>query len=283
VLAHEFPIRPICRVLAVASSRFYYQPRVREEAGRKAALVRLAEEWPTFGRPRVTAMLTREGFRVNHKRVGRLMRELELCARPPARKRRTTDSRQAFERWPNVVGGVDIVRPDQVWVSDITYIHLRTEFVYLAVVMDVFTRAIRGWHLSRNLDGNLTLTALQRALQGHTPEIHHADQGVQYANHGYVGLLRSLGCRISMATVGEPTENCYAERLVRTIKEEPIALTEYEGYADAHRQLGRFLDDIYQHKRIHSALVVHHTDHKGSICVRVRRACAVVTRHATIA
>jgi putative transposase len=254
VLAHEFPIRPICRVLAVAPSSFYYQPRVPEEAGLKAALVRLAGEWPTFGRPRLTAMLKREGFRVNHKRVGRLMRELGLCARPPARKRRTTDSRHAFARWPNLAVGLDIVRPDQVWVSDITYIHLRTEFVYLAVVMDVFTRAIRGWELSRNLDGNLTLTALQRALKGHTPEIHHSDQGIQYANDGYVGLLRSVGCQISMAAGGEPTENGYAERLVRTIKEEHIALTEYESYGDAYRQLGRFLDDTYQRKRIHSAL-----------------------------
>ena len=238
----------------MASSRVDYQPRVREEADLKAALLRLAEEWPTFGRPRLTAMLKREGFRVNHKRVGRLMRELGRCARPPARKRRTTDRKHACARWSNLVVGLDIVRPDQVWVSDIPYVHLRTEFVYLAVVMEVFTRVMRGWHLARHLDGNLTLTALQRALKGHTPEIHHSAQGGQYANDGYVSLLRSVGCQISMATVGEPTENGDAERLVRTIKEEHMALTESEGYADAYQQLGRFLDNLYQHKRIHSAL-----------------------------
>jgi putative transposase len=114
--------------------------------------------------------------------------------------------------------------------------------------------ARRGWHLSRNLDGSLALTALHRALKGHTPEIHHSDQAGQYAHDGYVALLRSVRCRISMAAVGEPTENGYAERLIRTIKEEHIALTEYEGEADAYQQLGRFLEDVYQHKRIHSAL-----------------------------
>jgi transposase InsO family protein len=147
-----------------------------------------------------------------------------------------------------------VTHPDQVWVCDITFIHVLAEDVYLAVIMDVFTRAIRGWHLSRSLDHQLTLTALQRALRTHTPEIHHSDQGVQYAATAYTDLLHAHGVQISMADIGEPTQNSYAERLVRTIKEEEVNLSEYEHYADALQQIGRFLDDVYMHKRIHSSL-----------------------------
>ena len=146
------------------------------------------------------------------------------------------------------------MRPDQVRVADITYIRLRRDFVYLAVVMDVFTRLIRGWHLGRDLAATLTRTALDRALQRHRPEVHHSDQGVQYAAAEYVRRLTSRGVSISMAAVGKPEENGFAERLMRTIKEEEVALTEYRDYADARRQLGRFLDDVYNRKRIHSSL-----------------------------
>ena len=120
--------------------------------------------------------------------------------------------------------------------------------------MDIFTRNIRGWHLERSLEGDLTLAALEQALRTSRPEIHHSDQGVQYAATGYVERLRGVGARVSMAAVGEPRENGYAERLMRTIKEEEVALTEYTDFADALRQLGRFLDDVYNRKRIHSSL-----------------------------
>ena len=149
---------------------------------------------------------------------------------------------------------LEITRPDQVWVADITYIRLRQEFVYLAVLMDVFTRNIRGWHLSRSLDQTLTSAALERALVVAVPEVHHSDQGLQYAATAYVERLKDLNVNLSMAAVGEPRENGYAERLMRTIKEEEVDLSEYHDFADAHRQIGRFLDDVYNVKRIHSAL-----------------------------
>jgi len=139
-------------------------------------------------------------------------------------------------------------------VADITYVRLRTEFVYLAVLMDVFTRTIRGWHLGRNLDQGLTLAALERALVVATPHIHHSDQGVQYAATDYVKRLQKLNVQLSMAAVGEPRENGYAERLMRTIKEEEVNLSEYHDFADAQRQLACFLDDVYNLKRIHSSL-----------------------------
>jgi transposase InsO family protein len=147
--------------------------------------------------------------------------------------RKTTDSQHDFPRYPNLVQGLEIVRPDQVWVSDITYIRLAHGFVYLAVIMDVFTRNIRGWHLGQSLDQTLTLMALQRALAHGQPEIHHSDQGVQYAATSYTQLLQSAQARMSMADVGEAWQNGYAERLMRTIKEEEVDLSEYLDYADA--------------------------------------------------
>ena len=149
---------------------------------------------------------------------------------------------------------LEILRPEQVWVSDITYIRLRDEFVYLAVVMDVFTRSIRGWHLGRSLDQGLTLRTLEQALLDHTPEIHHSDQGVQYAATAYTTRLQEVGVQMSMAEVGAAWQNGYAERLMRTIKEEEVDLSEYSDYADALKHIGRFLDEVYMLKRIHSSL-----------------------------
>ena len=147
-----------------------------------------------------------------------------------------------------------MVHPDQVWVSDITYVHLNDSFVYLAIVMDVFTRAIRGWCLSLAIDQQLTQDALLMALHDHKPQIHHSDQGVQYACSAYVDLLQLLGVRISMAAVGKAEENGYAERFMRTIKEEEVDLSEYRNFADANRQIGAFIQDVYMTKRIHSSL-----------------------------
>ena len=143
---------------------------------------------------------------------------------------------------------------NQVWVSYMHYIHLANGDVYLAVIMDLFTGCIRGWSLSRSLAQALTLNALERALQTGCPEIHHSDQGVQYASPKYVQVLQAHCVQISMAEVGEATQNAHAERLMRTIKEEEVNLSEYRDFDDARRRIGYFLDEVYQHKRIHSAL-----------------------------
>ena len=255
-LAKTYPIRVVCRLLGVPRSSLYYAARTvpDDEAMFKSALLDLAGEWPTYGYRRLTAMMRRLGWPVNAKRVRRWMDELGIHGAPPTRKRRTTNSNHAFPRYDNLVKNLEITRPDQVWVADITYIRLRRDFVYLAVLMDVFTRSIRGWHLSRSLDQGLTLAALERALVVAVPHIHHSDQGLQYAASAYVERLRQQGVTLSMAAVGEPRENGYAERLVRTIKEEEVDLSEYVDLADAQKQLARFLDDVYNLKRIHSAL-----------------------------
>jgi putative transposase len=255
-LVGDYPTRLVCRLLDFPRCRLYRASAddTSAEAPLREALQRLAGQWPTYGYRRLTALLRREGREVNGKRVRRLMTAMGIHGLLPVRRKRTTDSSHDFPRFPNLVEGLEVVRPDHVWVADITYIRLRRDFVYLAVVMDVYTRLIRGWHLGRDLAGELTRTALERALRRHRPEIHHSDQGVQYAATDYVDRLRQLECRISMAAVGKPEENGFAERLMRTIKEEEVDLSEYQDYADAARQLGRFLDAVYNQKRIHSAL-----------------------------
>jgi putative transposase len=254
LLRDHFPINTLCEVLGVARSSVYYAPRSDEDRPLRDALIEVAGRWPTYGYRRLTKQLQREGRVINSKLVRKLMHKLGIVGKAPQRKPRTTDSGHAYPRFPNLVEELEVTRPEQIWVADITSIRLRKEFVYLAVLMDVFTRRIRGWHLGRGLDQELTLVALRRALEGSCPEIHHSDQGVQYAATAYVELLTGREVKVSMASVGVPEENRYAERLMRTIKEEEVALSEDEDFADAQRQLGRFLDDVYNTKRIHSSL-----------------------------
>ena len=199
-------------------------------------------------------MLKRQGHGVNHKRVTRLMRELEVMGKPAVKRRRTTNSNHEFKRYPNLVMNLVVERPDQVWVGDITYIRLQHEFVYLAVLMDVFTRSIRGWHLARSMDVSLTMTALNKGLARGRPEIHHTDQGVQYAANEYVRVLQQQGVKLSMAEVGQAWQNGYAERFMRTSKEEEVDLSEYRNFTEAYEQIKQFLENVYMKKRIHSSL-----------------------------
>jgi putative transposase len=254
MLSQHCPIRQICRAVSCSLSSHYDQAEHRHEPALHAAIERLAGERPTYGYRRITALLHREQVPVNRKHMARLMCEMAIQRPGPARRPRTTASAHPYPRYPNLVQGLTIVRPDHVWVVDITYIRLQKEFVYLAVLMDVYTRALRGWHLSRHLDQDLTLTALRRALVQHRPDVHHSDQGVQYAATAYVQTLRALGVQISMAAVGEATENGDAERLMRTIKEEEVTLHGYTDFHEACQSLDHFLNDVYQHKRTHSAL-----------------------------
>lgn len=254
-LKEAYPLTAVCAVLDCARSGVYYAPQGRDdEPTLREAICRLAGAWPTYGYRRLTALLRREGWTVNAKRVRRLMRVMGLPVAVKRAQRRTTHSQHPYPRYPNRVQDLAVTFPDQVWVADITYIRLRHEFVYLAVIMDVYTRAIRGWHLGRALDQALTLTALRRALADHVPTIHHSDQGVQYAATAYTDLLSAHGVSISMATVGKPEENPFAERVIRTIKEEEVDLSDYHDYHDAYQQIGQFLEDVYMHKRIHSSL-----------------------------
>ena len=252
----SYSIRAACKVADLPRSSYYYQASEVEEDELVNAVKEIAGKFPTYGTRRITHQLRRFPYEihVNRKRVRRIMAQNKLLRPVKRAKKWTTDSQHPYPRYPNRVKDLEIKFPDQVWVSDVTYIRLHKEFVYLAIIMDVFTRAIRGWCLSRTLDQELTLAALKAALTKSCPGIHHSDQGVQYAAHAYVDLLKKHHIDISMAAVGKAEENGYAERVIRTIKEEEVDLSEYLDFADAARQIGYFIEDIYMTKRIHSSL-----------------------------
>jgi len=255
-LAAKYPISLLCDLLDVSRSSYYYEPLEIDESQIRLAIEEIAAEFPTYGSRRISAQLERTPFKLtaNRKRVQRLMKEMNIQCRVKKRTIHTTDSRHSFPRYPNLVRDLKIITPDQVWVSDITYIRLREEFIYLAIVMDVYTRIIRGWRLGSGLGVDLTIGALEKALSKACPQIHHSDQGVQYAAIAYTKRLLELGTQISMAEVGESAQNGYAERVIRTIKEEEVYLNEYANLEDARKQIGRFIEDVYQKKRIHSSL-----------------------------
>jgi putative transposase len=254
---HGYAVRPVCELLELPASSYYYHSHKETELCLRADLEQEAGQHPTYGSRRLTHQLRRKPYEyaVNRKRIQQLMRKMGLLRPVKRRKVRTTDSQHPYLRYPNLVKDLEITQPDQVWVSDITYIRLHSDFVYLAIILDVFTRAIRGWCLSRTIDQQLTLDALRAALdQPRAPQIHHSDQGLQYAAHAYVNLLKAHQVQISMAASGKAEENGYAERFMRTIKEEEVDLSEYNDFTDAYHQIGVFIQDVYMTKRIHSAL-----------------------------
>ncbi len=253
---YGYPVEVSCQAMELARSTYYYQTLERSEAQLVTDMEIVTGQHITYGTRRVTHQLRRAPFlyHINRKRVQRIMRQRGWLRALKRAKCRTTNSEHPYPRYPNLVEGLAITAPDQVWACDITYIRLGNGFVYLAIVLDIFTRAIRGWALGRSLEGELTLTALKVALQKGCPTIHHSDQGVQYAATTYVELLQAHHIHISMAAVGQAEENGYAERFMRTIKEEEVDLSDYHDFADAYEQIGRFIDDVYQTKRIHSSL-----------------------------
>jgi len=257
-LQADYPVKLLCDLLALPRSSWYLKAIERDEAPLQRAVEQVIEQFPTYGSRRVTHQLRRDNTKfktIGRKRVRRLLGEMGLKVRRRSVKKQTTDSRHAFPRYPNLVKELEIVRPDQVWVADITYVRLGDgSFVYLAILMDVFTRIIRGWALSRGLGVELTLAALERALCKAQPEIHHSDQGTQYAATDYVAVLKQRNVEISMAAVGHAEENGFAERVIRTIKEEEVDLNEYPDLISAKLHLRRFIDDVYHTKRIHSSL-----------------------------
>ena len=253
---NDYAVSRACRMLGLSRSNYYYTPPEPEDQRVEAAIRQVTEAYAAYGTRRVTAQLRRppHQLRVNRKRVQRIMRQKGWLRTVRKRTVRTTDSQHPYPRYPNLLRDLEMVFPDQVWVADITYIRLAQEFVYLAIVLDVFTRNVRGWCLSRLLDQELTLAALRMALEQRMPQIHHSDQGVQYAAQAYSDLLNGHHIQISMAAIGKAQENGYAERFMRTIKEEEVDLSEYRNFADAWAQIGHFIEDVYNRKRIHSAL-----------------------------
>lgn len=257
----EIPIERLCELMGVSRSWYYERPsageKVHKDVDLRDAIERIVLEFPGYGYRRVTAALRREGWSVNHKRVLRIMREESLLCQIKRRFKPTTDSAHAFGRYPNLIKDTEIDELDQAWLSDITYVRLPTTFCYLAAVLDAYSRKCVGWHLSRFIDTRLTLWALEMALATRRAAaglIHHSDQGVQYASSEYVLRLEEAGARISMAAVGNPYENAKAESFFRNLKMEEVYLKDYRDFEEAQENIGQFIEEVYNQKRLHSSL-----------------------------
>ena len=220
-------------------------------------LQRVALQWPAYGYRRITAELQRRGFEVNHKHVLRLMREDNLLCLRQRSFVVTTDSRHTLPVYPNLARDITPQAVNQLWVADITYIRLLSEFVYLAVVLDAYSRKVIGWGLGRTLEAELAVSALRMALVQRQPAaglVHHSDQGVQYASHSYTDLLNAHGIGISMSRKGNPYDNGACESFMKTLKYEELYRNEYRDIDDAYACIGEFLERVYNEQRLHSAL-----------------------------
>ena len=246
----------------VSRSSFYrfegdQPPQADADMDLRDAIHRIALEWSSYGRPRITAELRRQKWKVNPKRVYRLMREDNLLC---LRKRKfvvTTDSNHGRKIYPNLAAEMTLTGINQLWIADITYVRLEEEFIFVAVVLDAYSRRVIGWALDRNMEDELTLTALRMALaeRGAQPElVHHSDRGSQYASNDYTGLLHDNGIAISMSRKGNPWDNAACEAFMKTLKYEEVLRNEYRDLAEARRSIGRFLETVYNEKRLHSAL-----------------------------
>ena len=231
--------------------------REKRDMDLRDAIQRVALKWPSYGRPRITAELKRQGWKVGPNRVRRIMREDNLLC---VRKRKfmvTTNSNHDRKVYPNLKSEMELSRINQLWVADITYIRLEAEFVYLAVVIDAFSRRVIGWALDRTLEDDLPIEALRQALDQRQPApglVHHSDRGSQYASHDYTDLLKARGCQISMSHKASPWENGGCESWMKTLKYEEVFRQEYRDLAEARTCLDRFIDKIYNQQRLHSAL-----------------------------
>jgi transposase InsO family protein len=252
------PVNRMCRLLGFDRTRLYRAstPHSEAETALRDAIQRIALAMTDYGYRMVTKELHRQGWKVGTRRVRRIMREDNLlCLRKP--KSWIRYPKHGLPRHPNLAADFVPDGIDQLWVADLTYIRLRFGFVYLAVIMDAFSRRAIGWALGQTLEAELTVRALRMALRKRNPKrglIHHSDGGVQYAAYDYVDILREHGARPSMSRPGTPTDNASCERFIGTLKRAEIYLKDYEDFDDAEASIGRFIEVVYNHKRLHSML-----------------------------
>ena len=260
-LATPIPLLRLCALAEVSRAGFYRwrHPPPAEDADidLRDEIQRIALEWPCYGWRRMTAELRRRGWTVNHKRVRRILREDNLLC---LRRRKfvvTTDSHHNRPVYPNLAGELVPTGINQLWVADITYIRLEVEFVYLAVVLDAYSRRVIGWELDRTLEDDLSLAALCMALRSRTPAaglVHHSDRGIQYASGDYTNLLKGNKILISMSRKGNPYDNAICESFIKTLKYEEVYRQEYRDLPEARASVEQFIGKVYNQKRLHSAL-----------------------------
>lgn len=254
-------VAQMCQLVEVSRSGFYRHP-CRPDSGDadmelRDAIQRIALEFPNYGRPRMTKELHRRGWAVGPNRVRRIMREDNLLC---LRRRKfvvTTNSQHHLPVYPNQAKGMKLSGINQLWVADITYIRLEVEFVYLAVILDAYSRRVIGWALDRTLQDDLTIAALHMALRRRSPApglVHHSDRGVQYASHDYTGVLKENHIEISMSRKGNPYDNAACESFLKTLKYEEVYRQEYRDLQEARLSIEHFLERVYNEKRLHSAL-----------------------------
>ena len=254
-LKENYSINFLCQVLNCPRSSYYYQSQPGDDEPLVEAIEQILLRWPFYGYRRVLAQLQRQGWLTGETRVRRLLKQLNHTRSVGRVRVQTTDSHHNGHRFPNQLKGVTLTRPDQAWVADITFIRLGSRFIYLAVILDAYTRAVRGWALSHRLTAeSLTVPALFMALESGIPAIFHSDQGSQYAAWFHLEPLLALDVIISMSDTGQPSQNGLVERFIRTLKEEHVDYTEYTDFDDAVRQLRHWLEVEYMTERIHSAL-----------------------------
>lgn len=250
----------LCQMTGLSRASYYRwrAPRaVPVEMELRDAMQQIAVEFPAYGYRRITAELKRRSWGVNRKHVLRLMRQDNLLCLRRRKFLITTDSRHQLPVYPNLAREMTPTAVNQLWVADITYIRLRVEFVYLAVLLDAFSRRVIGWALGRTLEAELTVSALRMALRQRKPLpglVHHSDRGVQYACGDYTDLLRQHEIRISMSRTGNPYDNALAESFLKTLKYEQVYREEYRDWADAYASIGEFIEVVYNQRRLHSAL-----------------------------
>ena len=257
-------IRQMSKLLQVNRAGYYARRSAEgnlagesEQVALRDAIETLILEFPGYGYRRVTAALKRAGWQVNHKRVLRIMREESLLCHLKRHFVRTTDSQHGLPVYQNLIAGRAAQAPDEIWHADLTYIRLKSEFVYLACLIDAYSRRCVGWHLSRRMDAQLVLAALEQALSTRQIAqglIHHSDRGVQYASLAYVERLQNAGIKISMSAKGNVYDNAKAESFFKTLKQEEVYLKQYQTFQEVQDNIGQFLEAVYNTKRLHSSL-----------------------------
>ena len=252
-LQQEYSVREICQTLGFNRSSFYYHPQEDpSEELLRSEIEKLAGRYPRYGYRRITQLLVRQGYTIGTRRVARLMKEMNFLV-SVKRAGQTTKSLQGDKPWTNLLEKLEVSHQDQVWVGDITYVRLNGRFIYVCLLMDVFTRIIKAWQISQHLGQSLTLKPLEEAFCHSVPAIHHSDQGVQYLSKAYITTLQEHGVEISVAQRGRPWENGYAERLIRTLKEEEVDINDYQSITEARDRIRHFITQVYHQKRPHSA------------------------------